>query len=215
MQKIFLFFILPAFYSCQGSFSGIDFDFDRLKRITDKISDKIYFESYQVENSDTVTYGGKFLEYRMDSSYHVTITWGKNEFQRSENYGEPFGSYSPPWYECEWKNFIGLKSGCGTECSVLTVLPMNEYDSIQKFPNPILMDTMRNLVFYIESKGDQIYKVVNIENKKEKKLEMTLNYTGYYGDAFDSICFLKNGLYISWTDTNYTKNTKTFHFDLK
>lgn len=71
---------------------------------------------------------------------------------------------------------------------------MNENDSIQKYMNPILMDTIQNLVFYIESKGDQIYKVANIETQKEKKIEITLSYAGYYMNDMDSINFVKNGL---------------------
>lgn len=179
---------------------------------TQSQKDKDYYESYHVENGDTVTFGGKFVRFRMDSSHQVIMTWGKSDFQRSENIGEPFGSYNPPWFICEWKNFIGLKSGCGTECSMLTVLPMNNSDSIRKFPHPILIDSIRNLVFHIESKGDQIYKVVNIENRKEKILGMTLNYSGYYGDVIDSVCFVPNGLFLRWQDSNYVEQEKVFEF---
>lgn len=79
-------------FSCSNRTDPIDEQqqpSDSLQPKSQKQINKEYFESYQVQLNDTLTPGGKILRYRMDSLYQVTLTWGKNDFQRSKNFGEP------------------------------------------------------------------------------------------------------------------------------
>lgn len=168
-----------------------------------------------VSGNDTVTPGQKFLRYTLDNNGEVVVTWGKDKIQWSEIFGEPFGSYSPPWYLCEWKNYIGLRSGCGSPCRVLTVLPLKKNEEPVEYFNDILIDTNRNLVFHAENLGENIFMVYNLETKRKKRIDIILNNDyGYFMDAIDSASFTDRGLYVKWYDTTYELKEKHFLFDL-
>lgn len=212
MQKFGFYILVFLFFSCGQQQKR---DTKEMSKPSSSVEKKDAEETeafHNVSINDTLTPGNKYLNYHLDSAHTVVLTWGKGDFSRSENFGEPFGSYSPPWYQCEWKNFIGLKSGCGSDCGVLTVLPMNEKDSIKRFMNPILIDTLNNWIFHAANLGENIFILENLVSGKRKTIPIHLSNSGYYLSSIDTVYFGKGKLHLKWTDSTYIMREKDFYF---
>ena len=148
---------------------------------------------------DSITPGGKFLKFYMNQKGEAVVAWG--HLKKSKNFGEPFGSYNPPWYYCEWRNFIGLRSGCGTDCKILTVLPLKGNQEIKSYAD-IAIDTANNLIFYSENPAQNLYYVINIETGFKTKIPVSIQKPEMNG--VDSAAFIgKDKLYLKWRDENY------------
>jgi hypothetical protein len=159
---------------------------------------------------DTLTKDGKLITYKLNDKKEVIMSWSKGNFKRSKNCGEPFGSYSPPWYIAEWKNYIGVREGCGSPCWLLAILPMNNRDSIFSYPYDLAYDTIRNLILYKPFLNGNEFMVENIVTRKKKKIVLPKSFSyEFFKEGIDSISFTKNGVFIRWITFKNSSDKET------
>jgi hypothetical protein len=152
----------------------------------------------KIRLNDTLTPGGYSIRYSLDSTNKLVITLGGKHFQRSFH-GADFPQAGTYVYKNEWKNFIGLRNNCGSECWTLSLLPLTKKGTIKSYDYDIASDIKQELVFGKKRLDGNEYYIANIRTSKKKKIILNnLFGQGLPGNGIDSVAFVKDGLYVKW-----------------
>jgi len=114
-------------------------------------SQDINFEKYNKEFED-----GSFLKYscfynEASKDTNILLEWGNDKYSR---YDTTYNNYRPPSFH--WKNndYIYMSFGCGSPCWGSFFLPLDKNKNKQSFMYQYDVDSLRNLVAYLDFDDD-------------------------------------------------------------
>lgn len=149
------------------------------------------------EMYDTTFASGYYIKYTLTDSNVIMINWGNKDFNRFI-LDETYPGWAASSVKTEWKGYIGLKHSAGPGQWTHTLLPKNTHDSTFYYFSDVAVDTIRNLILYGGASRSELI-LENIITKKKQKIKLpNITEQGFWTEGYDSISFVKEGLFIRW-----------------
>lgn len=175
----------------------IEMEMDATKFPKDKDSCNFYWLQ------DTVLTNGEFLHYAKTST-ELNIEWGKKQvFTRK--FPETFdcSDFGTGFPALRWinKDFIGLEVGCGTQCWLDYILPINPDDSIQFIWFPVAINLETNTLAHIDEERRD--KIILTHLNSGETVDVTLDENCVnegVGACLKNVRLTNNELFIEYAD---------------